>query len=138
MNLSLSVDFDRLKLIEIIKKNRSSHAKQFNKNVATYRTKQREWLQAQLRKLDDTNPRMERQMSFPAPQHYIKNYERALAMLEASSDEKIHLDHSTFSTLVMDDWDGQGINAYPLAINMPLDSGRYGGMTEDVIELLKE
>ncbi len=139
MNLSLNIDFDRKKLIEKIQTNRRNHAKQFNKNVSIYREKQRDWLQTQLHKLEKPNPNIERQMNFPAPQHYIKNYDRALAMLQACDDEKIELDHATFSTLVMDDWDGQSINAYPLAINTPLDRTYFPGSgASDSIELLEE
>ncbi len=137
MNLRLEVDYNREKLIGVIRKNRRNHAQQFNKNVAIYREKQREWLKDQLKKLDGPRPRIERQMSFPAPQHYIKNYDQALSMLEACDDEKIHLDHQTFSTLVSDDWEGQGINQYPLCINTPLDSG-YGRGAEENIDLLEE
>lgn len=137
MNLSLEVDYNREKLIGVIRKNRANHAKQFNKNVVMYREKQREWLQEQVKRLDKPNPRIERAMNFPAPKHFIKNYDMALAMLEVCDDEKIHLDHSTFQTMVMDDWEGQGINAYPLAINTPLDRGYYNN-SDDEIEMLEE
>ncbi len=120
MNLRLTVQHDRLTLIEVIRINRSKHAKTFNANVALYRAKQRDWLETQRLELTKENPVVERQMNFPAPQHFIKNYDTALRMLECCTDETIELDQATFQSLVMDDWEGGGINAYPLAINSPL------------------
>lgn len=134
LNLNLNLEMSRLKLIEVVRDNRRKHAVQFNKNVTLYREKQRDWLECQLKQLDKKNPRVERNMNFPAPQHYLSNYDMALKMLSASEDEKIKLDQATYSSLVLDDWASGGINQYPLAINTPLDR-TYSMAADDIVEV---
>ncbi len=134
LNLNLNLEMSRVKLIEVVEQNRRKHAIQFNKNVSLYREKQRDWLECQLKQLDKKNPRVERAMTFPTPQHYLSNYDMALKMLAASEDEKIKLDQATYSSLVLDDWASGGINQYPLAINSPLDRS-YGSTADDIVEV---
>lgn len=42
--------------------------------------------------------------TLPAPRNHLEDYDTALAMLEAATNEEIDVDQNTYETLVLDKW----------------------------------
>jgi len=99
------VRIDRAKLQAIIQKNRSEHRDIFLKAQAKYRELIIQELDAVLAMArDNKDIPIIRLVEIVAPSDHTHDYDRALRMLELSTDSIITLTAQEFASLVDDDW----------------------------------
>lgn len=94
-------------LIAKVLKNRTAHIAEFAETIAGYDQKVIDTLDAQL-----ANAHEGRDVNFHAvyllnskPQSHEKEYDRAIAMLEMSTNTHVTLTEHDFGQLVMDEWE---------------------------------
>lgn len=99
-----AITVDKLDLLEKLKANRNEHRKIFLEAQAGFR-------QAAIRELDSMladartpDKKIRRTVNLVEPVDQTKDYDRAIAMLEMSVDEKIQLEEHDFRAYVQDEW----------------------------------
>ena len=103
-NINLSCKFKRMDLVEKLKQNRAKHKSEYDKACKVYS----EELVALLeKKLDAAKQGKEVSLiiNLRKPVEYLGEYDKALGMLQMTSDTEIVLDPVAYAQLVMDDWE---------------------------------
>lgn len=95
--------FDKTKLLEVLRENRASHRKIFLEACEGYLKKAIELLEAKLASARK-GERISMQFSLQQPIDQTKEYDRAIRMLEMSTDAVVELEEHDFQQYVMDDW----------------------------------
>lgn len=101
------VKVNRTELLDIVRKNKEKHIKEFNEAVEDFKKAVVKIAEENL-KLVQTGDLAEiaKVKVNPAkPTSYESSYTRAIRMLELSVDENIELDAHTFSQFVLDEWE---------------------------------
>ena len=97
------VRVDKGNLLSKIKENRAKHSEAYEQAVAGYREELVEKLKEMLKDAK-AGKDVPGHVGLQAPQHNLKDYDRAIAMLEASLDSELELDQTEFSNYYMDEW----------------------------------
>lgn len=97
------VRVDKANLLEKIKENRAKHAEAYEQAVVGYRQELVEKLKEMLKDAK-AGKNVAGHVGLQAPQHNLRDYDRAIAMLEASLDSELELDQNEFSNYYMDEW----------------------------------
>lgn len=101
------VTVDKEQLLDTLRENRERHINSFEEVLEAYRNRAVELLEEHISRI--RNGAVERVVvSLPPPQNYEEEYDRAIAMLEWSQDEKIELNAQDFDRYVRDEWDWKG------------------------------
>jgi len=107
-----SVTVAKDSLIKALTANRAKHLIEYNKAVVEFRQAARKLLQDALGDVvaDDApiglkEPLKHLYVHLDAPRQYLKEYDKALRMLDMSIKGEIELDSHEFSSYVDDDWD---------------------------------
>jgi hypothetical protein len=107
-----SVTIAKQKLVEILMANRAKHLTEYNAAVVQFRQAARKLLQDALDAVvPDEAPigivekLKNLYITLEAPQQYLKEYDKALKMLDLSVKDEIEITNSEFSYYVEDDWD---------------------------------
>lgn len=98
------VKLERKVLLAKVRANRAAHKKEYDEAMVGYREEVIKVAKAQLAKA------MEREnvdkYSWPnQPKEYLREYDRVIAMCEASVDDHITLSANDFGRYMMDDWE---------------------------------
>ncbi len=102
---SQSVNVDRLKLLAILKSNRTKHVKAYLQSLIDYRAAIQGDLETAVLQAKDPNFDILRlNVEFDAPQSYEREYTNVIDLLEASVDKVINLDSSAFQAYYKDNW----------------------------------
>jgi hypothetical protein len=103
-----TVNIKRTQLLDTVMANRKAHVEEHAEAAANYR----KTVQAELAKrLADVEAGKDINLNFhglPAPVSQVKEYDRAIRMLEMSTDDIILLQQHDFNQLVMDEWQWSG------------------------------
>jgi hypothetical protein len=95
---------ERNELLAVLHTNREKHRAIFEEAVEGYRKQTTEQLERCIARIK--KGRLERvQINMPVPADQTREYERAIRMVEMTSESEIELSESDFASYVMDDWD---------------------------------
>ena len=101
------VKVNRTELLDIVRKNKEKHIKEFNEAVEDFKKAVVKIAEENLKLVQTGNldeiAKVKVNPSKPAS--YESSYTRAIRMLELSVDENIELDSHTFDQLVLDNWE---------------------------------
>lgn len=103
MRLTRNLNFNRIELLDVIRKNKEKHIKEYEVALSQYHKELIEDLEDKLDKAKrgvSFNPRV----TLPEPEHHRDDYTRAIKMFEMATEKEIELDQQTFCQLVMDEW----------------------------------
>ena len=97
-----NVKVKKHELMSILGTNRLKHIKEYEESLEEFK-------QAAIKTLTDTLEDVKDKTTnisihIPAPESYIKEYDRAIRMLELSVEDFIVLEEHEFKTLVQDEW----------------------------------
>jgi len=101
------VKVSRTELLDIVRKNKEKHVKEFNEAVEDFKKAVIKIAEENLKLVQSGNlDEIAKVKANPAkPTSYESSYTRAIRMLELSVDDTIELDEHTFSQLVLDEWE---------------------------------
>jgi hypothetical protein len=99
--------FDKQKLLEVLRANRESHRKIFLEACTGYLKKAIELLEQKLASAK-RGERITMHFSLQQPIDQTKEYDRAIRMLEMSTNAIVELEEHDFQQYVMDDWAWKG------------------------------
>lgn len=108
LSSSMSLKFDRTKLLQIVGKNREKHAAEYAVAVVKHREKLIETLERKLhfvRQSDNEITMRQQMIDLPIPESHVEDYDRVLRMLSLTTQEEITLTQAEFSQLVDDEWE---------------------------------
>jgi len=97
-----SVKVKKVELLTIVKENRLKHEVEYVDSMHEFKTAAVKTLQDQIKKVEE-DPN-EISIHIPVPISYVKDYDKAIRMLELSVDNEIILDSTEFNQLVQDEW----------------------------------
>lgn len=114
-NVMNSVNVDRLNLLEILRQNLKSHVTEYEELIDLYKKTALEIANTNLKIAKENVKIVEDSKSVPfelkplksmpvIPTCYDKEYNRAIRMLELSTDTVINLEQDVFNQLVLDEW----------------------------------
>lgn len=97
------VKVEKAKLLETLQANRDKHVEAYNSAVANYRA---EAVQALLRRVDELQgfKTLKLHFNLPEPRSFEEDYDRAIAMVEWSTEDEIILSEYDFRAFVLDQW----------------------------------
>lgn len=95
--------FEKVKLLEILKENRAKHRQIFEEACDGYKKKAIALLEEKLASAK-AGERIVMQFALQQPVDQTREYDRAIRMLELSTDQVVPLDENDFSCYVMDEW----------------------------------
>lgn len=109
MNTFRTVTVYREKLLEVILKNREEHQQVFTEALGGFHEELVDTLAEMLEEAKDAKPgdEVETEVGLTKPTHHLNDYDRVIAMLQLSVDEKVKLTQREFAQYVMDDWTWQ-------------------------------
>lgn len=97
-----TVKINRERLLAQLKLNRETHIAEYKEAHELYLAEAVEGLKKMLK--DAKAGKVQHHLHLEIPQSYEASYDRAIAMLEWSTDETVELDHSEFESYVRDNW----------------------------------
>ncbi len=100
----LTVNVDRIELIETLKKNRQVHKSQYQDAITGFRIELEKELKQKLKNLK-AGIAFELLWDNQKPENHITDYDDVIAMLEVSVDKTVQLDHEQFKQWFKDEWD---------------------------------
>jgi hypothetical protein len=101
--VDLNISIERTKLIGILKENKETHVATFNKAMEGYKEELVKVAEINLeRAKEGKDPKGLRHRK---PTNYAAQYDRALGMLELSTDETVKVSAYDYARFVEDDWD---------------------------------
>lgn len=99
-----SVKVKKDELLAIVKENRTKHEAEFNAAQEAYKVKAKAALRGQVKNIDQEKPFTLNFKELPEPKQFLKEYDRAIGMLEMSVDEIVELEDDEYDRLVKDQW----------------------------------
>ncbi len=101
-----SITVDKLRLIEILEKNRDGHRRIFEEALVGWRERVLErveelYQQAREGKLENAY------LSLPRPEDHTRDYDRVIGMLQLDVNDQVELTASEYAMFVEDDWGWQ-------------------------------
>jgi hypothetical protein len=95
--------FSRMELLEQIKANRDQHNKDYEEATSKYKVLLVQEIESLLKQAKEGKP-IEHHIDLVKPVQYLREYDRAIRMLEMTKTEEIELPEVVFAQLVMDEW----------------------------------
>jgi hypothetical protein len=98
-----NLNFNKLELLKIIRENRDKHREVFEESYEGF-------YQALLEQLDKmkeaalARKKVNLHLGLSEPKDQTGEYDRAIRMLELSTDESVSLDEQQFANYVLDEW----------------------------------
>jgi len=102
-----SINVDKNELIKILKENKDKHEKLYDEAVIGYRAEVCEKLEDALRKAS-CGEKYITNLEMSVPQHYLKDYDRIIGMLELATEKEIELNSGEYDQYVNDEWHWAG------------------------------
>lgn len=100
----MNVRIKKADLIEILTKNRAEHRGIFEEAVDGYRQKAVATLEENLALLKANKHHRIANIYLQLPEDHTRDYDRAIKMMEMTTDEEVVLPEAEFKSYVMDDW----------------------------------
>lgn len=100
-----TVKVSRLELLKKVNDNRAQHKKDYDDAMQKYSKEAVEALEQLLQ--DARSGNIKHSIDTVRPREYLKEYDRAITMLEMSKDEILEISLQDFDQLVMDNWSWQ-------------------------------
>ena len=98
-----NIKVDTKKLIDIIKKNRNTHIKEFKEAIEAYHQEVIELLEEGLQKAK-SGEKYQTSYYVQKPESYEGDYDTIIGMLELSIEEIVELDHDQYKQYVQNVW----------------------------------
>lgn len=98
-----SVKIKTQELLEVLRKNRETHQKDYDEAIVGYREAVIKEVKAALKKAQAGEDVYEF-VSATKPKSYVKSYDTVIRMLEMSSEDTVELTMQEFNQYVEDDW----------------------------------
>lgn len=102
-----SVKVDRGKLLSTLQENRAKHVEEYETAVAQYRVEAEKALRKRALAIRDGET-LKTGIDLPEPRSFEADYDRAIAMVDWSTEETIELDEQNFRAFVLDEWHWRG------------------------------
>src|SRR3954468_2858379 len=99
--------FNKEQVLERLRENRANHEKIFLEAQEGFKAAVIKELEARL-EAARKGQGISRYLNLAEPVNQLKDYDRAIAMLEMSLDEEIELDEKQFAQYMQDDWSWKG------------------------------
>lgn len=94
---------DKIKLLEIVKRNREEHAATYQGAREAYKERGVELLQSLIAKLE-SGENIRPYLNLPIPEDHTEDYDRTVEMLEHDMRDQIELEEHEFTQYVLDQW----------------------------------
>lgn len=101
------ITVQRTALVAILKENRKKHEDAYTSALAAYRAAAIQELKNNLATAQSNGP-IVRRLEACEPQTFVKDYNRAIGMLELCTDDEIELSEHDYSQFVEDQWGWSG------------------------------
>jgi hypothetical protein len=98
-----TVTINKIRLTQVVKKNRDNHRSEFEKAIEQYREALTTYLNEQIDEVKQGKV-IEHFIKLPQPEDHTSSYDQVLEMLDMSVDDTIELTFIEFSQYVRDDW----------------------------------
>jgi hypothetical protein len=98
-----SLKFDKLFVSTRLKENRASHELVYKEAVEGYQKKAIEFLKNKLEEIQKT-PTVNIYASLHVPSNHLKEYDRAILMVDQSLDLVVELSEEDYSKYIQDNW----------------------------------
>jgi len=92
------------KLVEVLKKNRVNHVKEYKESVEGWRIESVKFLKKKIHEIKEEIDMDSLNFGLPKPQSHEKEYDRVIEMLEFTKDIEVELDSASFNQYVRDEW----------------------------------
>lgn len=99
--------FNKTQVLEKLRENRANHEKVFLEAQEGFKTAVIKELEERLEAARAGKP-VSRYLNLVEPVNQLKDYDRAIAMLEMAVDEEVELDEKQFAQYMQDDWAWKG------------------------------
>jgi len=103
-----TVKVDREKLLGTLQENKAKHVAEYDEAVEEYRKQAEKALRKRAIEIRDGETLKKEIDDLPAPTSFAKDYDRAIAMVEWSTEEQLELDEQAFRAWVLDEWNWRG------------------------------
>lgn len=100
-----NIKVNKIELLNIVRKNREDHAKDYSEAMDTYRQEAIKAIERQLEAAKSGDIR--HSIEIVKPREFLKDYDRAITMVRMSVDDKIELSYQDFDQWVMNNWTWQ-------------------------------
>jgi hypothetical protein len=95
---------EKARLLAVLKENRKNHADTLEKAISGYRKAWEDLLERTLQEVRNGG-NIDHGLSLPLPMDHRRDYDRAIKMLEMSTEDKIVISEKDFQRYVMDEWE---------------------------------
>ncbi len=103
-----NVKVDRDKLLQTLQENKAKHVAEYDEAVEEYRKQAEKALRKRAIEIRDGETLRKEIDDLPAPLSFAKDYDRAIAMVEWSTEGVLELDEQAFRAWVLDEWNWRG------------------------------
>ena len=103
-----SVKVEKGKLLTTLQENRGKHVAEYDSAVEAYRKAAEKALRKRAIEIRDGETLCKEVDDLPEPRSFAADYDRAIAMVEWSTEETIELDEQDFRAFVLDEWNWRG------------------------------
>lgn len=100
----MNTRIEKKKLLDILAKNKKAHRGIFEEAVDGYRKKAISTLEENLKLVKANKKHRLVNFYLQVPEDHTRDYERAIKMIEMTTDQEILLGEQEFKSFVMDDW----------------------------------
>jgi NOL1/NOP2/fmu family ribosome biogenesis protein len=102
-----SVKVDKGKLMSTLQENRGKHVAEYTTAVEQYRVEAEKALRKRALAIRDGET-LKTGIDLPEPKSFEADYDRAIAMVDWSTESVIELDEQDFRAFVLDEWNWRG------------------------------
>lgn len=112
------VKVNKAELLTKVKINKEKHIEEFNKSIEVWKLRATEGVEATLNSLDSKHfsaktehtefPTFDFDFKYDRPICHLKDYDRAISMLEMSQEVEVSIGAKDFDQLVNDEWGWKG------------------------------
>lgn len=100
-----NVRINKIDVLKKLKENRDKHASDYETSMNGYKAALKKAVAVLARKLrKDESFDVNGVIQLAKPQSYLKDYDRAIRMLEMSCDETVVLEQADFDRYILDEW----------------------------------
>lgn len=101
------VKVERDRLLSTLQENRAKHVEEYTTAVEQYRVEAEKALRKRALEVRDGKT-LKTAIDLPEPRSFEEEYDRAIAMVEWSTEPQIELDEQDFRAFVLDEWNWRG------------------------------
>lgn len=99
----LNVTLTKDKLLEALRKNRTTHQEQYDLATVGFKIEYMKRLRRMM-KLAKSDKSFETFIDLQKPVSYVKKYDEAISMLESATDDNLQIDSTAYRNYVLNEW----------------------------------